>query len=328
MFILASNLTHPATTLRRADERPARVYLARLAEGSRPAQAGALGIVAALLAGDGVPADLIPWEQVQYPHMQMVRTQLAERYAPATANRCLAALRGVLTEAYRLGQMTGEDYHRAVSVANVTGERLPAGRALPAGELRALFEACAQDRNHAAGARDAALIAALYGGGLRRDEVASLDLDDYTAETVQLVVRHGKGNKDRTCYLAAGATQALDGWITNYRRAVPGPMFCPVRKDGLVILRRMSGEAIRFAVRTRARDAGIAMFSPHDLRRTFISDLLDAGADIASVQRLAGHATVATTGRYDRRGEEAKRKAAQMIHVPYVSPPTGVERDR
>jgi site-specific recombinase XerD len=272
-----------------------------------------------LLIGDDVPADQVPWERVRYPHMQMVRTQLAERYAPATANRHLAALRGVLTEAYRLGQMGGEDYHRAMSVANVTGERLPAGRALPPGELRALFEACAQDRNHAAGARDAALLAVLYGGGLRRDEAASLDLDDYTATTGQLIVRRGKGNKDRTCYLAAGATQALDGWIA-CRGTELGPMFCPVRKDGLVILRRMSGEAIRFALRSRAREASVTTFSPHDLRRTFISDLLDAGADIASVQRLAGHATVATTGRYDRRGEEAKQRAALLIHVPYVEP--------
>lgn len=80
----------------------------------------------------------------------------------------------------------------------------------------------------------------------------------------------------------------------------------------------MSAHAVYTGLLRLTKRASVADFAPHDLRRTFVSDLLEAGADVGSVQRLTGHANVATTLRYDRRPEDAKRRAAGLLHVPYA----------
>jgi site-specific recombinase XerD len=303
--------------LDRADRNPYAVYLASLAPGSRRTMAQALRDVASL--GSDTPIDPrdFPWWLVRHPHAAAIRAALAERHQAATANKMLAALRGVLKAAWRLGLMSGEDYQRAIDVPAVQATTLPRGRALDAGEIRALFAACADDRSPA-GRRDAALCAVLYGAGLRRSEAAALERDDLDTASGQLKVR-GKGNKERLAYLSQGGRQALDEWLLA-RGAQPGPLFVPIRKGGILVFRRMSEQAVYNLLAKRARQAGLAHLSPHDLRRSFVGDLLDAGADVSLVQQLAGHANVQTTLRYDRRPEHAKRRAAELLVVPFVVP--------
>src|SRR5579864_4415563 len=140
-----------------AARNPVAVYLARLAPGSRRAQKSALETMARLLTTNRLGAEELPWHLLGYQHTQALRAALADRYSPATANRHLAALRGVLKEAWRLGQMNAEDLQRAIDLPAVRGERLPRGRGLSRGELRSLFDSC-RGRTPA-DARDAALMA-------------------------------------------------------------------------------------------------------------------------------------------------------------------------
>lgn len=163
--------------------------------------------------------------------------------------------------------------------------------------------------------RDAALSVILRGGGLRRAEVVHLDLSDFKPSTGALEIRNGKGGKDRTVYLPSGAISVVEEWL-DIRGFEPGPLLCPVRKGGQIERRQMTADAVLKLLRRRALQADVDSFSPHDFRRTFCSDLLDAGVDIATVQKLAGHASPVTTAKYDRRGEETKRRAVQALHIP------------
>jgi integrase len=311
---------------------PVTVYLARLTSAeSRRAMGTSLELLAELLV-DGHPADraerarrrrdgtlaiAVPWPELRYGHTQALRSWLAEHCSPAAANRHLAALRGVLREAWRLGLMNGEDLARAVDLASVPGTSLPAGRYVEDGEVQRLVGACLVD-NSPGGRRDAAVLAVLFVGGLRRAEAVALDVENYDATTGHLTVT-GKGRRQRRTALPAGGRRAIAAWLEVRGFDEDGPLFCPVDKAGRVSIRRLTTQAVYALVDRRARKAGVGHLSPHDGRRTFASDLFDAGVDAVQVQGLMGHASLLTTGGYDRRPELARLAAVERLHFPYPS---------
>ncbi len=298
---------------------PARAYLASLSPKGRQTMTERLRAVAALLAADGgapVPWEALPWHELRFAHVASIRQRLLERgAAPATVNLTLAALRGVARYARNLDLLGAAEYDRIRDVRGARGSRLPAGRAATSGELAALVRACLADRGPA-GIRDAALLAVLYVGGVRRSELADLDLTDWMPEPPTLRVRHGKGDQERLVPLAGGAARAVAAWVA-VRGERPGGLFLPVAQGGRLAGARLSSNAIYKVLRKRLGQAGVAKLSPHDFRRTFVGDLLDAGIDLATVQRLAGHASPTTTARYDRRGEATKRRAVEVLHFPF-----------
>ena len=261
-----------------------RAYLASLSKGaSRISMRSALDQVARILAeNENADATRVPWNMLRYEHMQALRSQLADAYAPATANKMLAAVRGVLRNAWQVGTMDTDEYSRAIAVKSVRGSRLPSGRALNAGEIRALFSVCAADRSPA-GSRDAAAFALLFGAGLRRTETVCVQLSDYESESGSLTIT-GKGNRQRLVYATGGGKEAIEAWLAD-RGDYDGALLAPVNKGGQVQNKPMPAQALIYRLHTRCGQAGIPPCSPHDLRRTFDSELLDAGADITAVQR-------------------------------------------
>ena len=268
---------------------PARVYVAGLSGDGRRTMTACLEAMAAWLSEGVADIDSLPWASLRYAHTTAVRAALARavsegRYAPATANKHLAALRGALKAAWRLGMIGTEDYLRAVDLRPVAGSRLPAGRDVEGAELSALLAACRAD-DSPAGVRDAAVIALAYLSGLRRAELVALHLADVDLDPPALRVV-GKGGRQRLVPLSPTVGPALGAWLA-LRGDWPGPLFFPLGRTGTVRPGQgLSGEAVRQLLRRRALAAGGAAVSPHDLRRSYAGDLLDAGADLPVVQQL------------------------------------------
>lgn len=295
----------------RATTCPVEAYLGTLAEASKVTMRSSLTTIAKLVCAESPEA--IPWAAWRYEHTAHVRGQLEGQDSPSTANRHLAALRGVLKAAKRLRIISAEAYYEAIDIERVRGSRLPAGRALSHGELRQLFAACQLTTPR--GLQQALVVALLFGGGLRLSEPTHLQLADYDPTDGALKVR-GKGDKQRRVPLPEGARRAVVAWCT-VRGDWPGPLLAPVQKGGLVLQRGLTPRAVAKSIAELADRAGVRELKSHDFRRSYATELLESGADALLVAGLMGHASVETTKRYDRRPEQARAQAAHRLHVPY-----------
>src|SRR5262245_39067304 len=119
---------------------PVAVYLSELSEGSRPTMRKALATAAAFLGGRD--PERFRWHRVRVDQISALRADLAARLAPNTANKVMAAVKGVLRASWRMGLMSAEDLYRCLDVRRVKGGPLEQGRSLSRAELAALFRAC------------------------------------------------------------------------------------------------------------------------------------------------------------------------------------------
>jgi integrase/recombinase XerD len=329
--VMSLQLLDGGALSRTQDLSPVGIYIASLdSDESKRTMLDALRRAALMIGAESL--DTVRWERLRYAHVEvlkerMTKAQRAGRkplYQPATINTTLSAVRGVARQAWLLRipddsneqkpAMTADDYQRIAAVKGVRAKRDRSGRALSAEELARLLDICQADTSPA-GARDACLIALLAGGGLRRMESVSLNLSSYQPLTHQLKIT-GKGDKERTIYFEDGGTRrALRDWL-RVRGLSPGALLLPVSKTGVIGDGRLHPSSVFKILERRARQARIRRVSPHDCRRTFVTELLNQGADISAVQALVGHASVETTVLYDRRGEDAKKRAMRLTIFP------------
>ena len=305
-----TELESTARLARLTTDSAAVLYLVTLtALSSRVAMLSKLRLVAMYLAVPLSHLDPRRWDVVQ---IEALRTALAAKYSPANVNMCLTAVRGLLRAALRLGHIDHMRYEQLAAVRKVPGGNSePAGRHVTTDELARLFAWYREQREPWA-RRDECALALLYGCGLRRTEACGLLLSD--RRDAKLVVR-GKGRKKRIAPMPTGTIEALDAWLA-VRGDAPGHILAPIVR-GIIKARELTSGALYESLKRSAREAGVAHFSPHDLRRTVIGDLFDRGADVSTVQHMMGHASPSTTTRYDRRPVRAREAAAASIEVPF-----------
>jgi len=171
----------------------------------------------------------------------------------------------------------------------------------------------AADDGAPVGLRDLAILELLYATGIRVGELCGLDIDDLD-QSRRVVRVFGKGRKERTVPYGVPASQAVDDWLRDGRpalvRAGSGPALFLGARGG-----RIDQRAVRRMVHARLADLPDAPdLSPHGLRHTAATHLLEGGADLRSVQELLGHASLATTQIYTHVSSERLRAAYQQAH--------------
>jgi integrase/recombinase XerD len=167
----------------------------------------------------------------------------------------------------------------------------------------------------ALGQRDRAILEMLYGTGIRAGECERLELMDVDLAGGTLLIRNGKGRKDRYVPLAGRAARALELYLREARPAIlrdPGEPAVFLSRGGKRCLQLQSIERL---VRKHAAAAGIGMpITPHSLRHACATHLLQGGADVRHVQELLGHRDIATTALYTHVTIEDLRRAIERAH--------------
>lgn len=241
-----------------------------------------------------------------------MRQQLSAGKSAVSVNLYLCALKGVAKAAWQLELLNHDALDRIRSIKQVRVSRLPVGRSLTYSESAALLSAAAGDDPQKI--RDRAILTLFLGCGLRRAEICSLQMDkvDLFDGTIRLI---GKGNKERKAFLTPDMRKTVAAWL-DVRTEVPGYLFGNFTVSRRLRLDRpLNPSSLSRILKKYCDAAGVDPVTPHDLRRTFATRLIDKNVDLVTVKNLMGHASITTTSLYDRRGEDTMRRVAGLVEI-------------
>jgi len=260
------------------------------------------------------PVLRVPWHYLSAVHLQAMTAALERAgSSPPTVELTWYHVRAVLRTAWRMGIYSEASKKRLDSIPTPRRKRVRPAQWLGLIERQRLWTSC--DPETPQGARDRMFLALADVHMLRRSECVGLTLEDFAPLEDRRMRVLRKGGDVDVVTLTAQTFRVLERWLV-VRGDWPGPLLCPISQRGHVIARRMSPDSLFRILRKKVDALGIQRVSPHDLRAGGITDLIGGGVDIAMVSRLAGHSSIQTTERYDRRGDAQLATAGATRTIP------------
>ncbi|MEY8408546.1 tyrosine-type recombinase/integrase [Parasutterella excrementihominis] len=258
------------------------------------------------------------WKSMQPNHITIFLT--AQSWGSARTYNCyLSAIKSVALNAWRNKQIDLDQFQRIKSLKQRRIFRAPSGRAISPEESSSLIRSL--NKNSLRTIRNRAIFFLMLGCGLRRAEVCDLKLKQVSIKNKSAKII-GKGNKERTIYFPTAVLEVLKNWLDarslNKEEIDAGFVFGRIdNRQRLHLDIPLDPSSITRIVEKLVSETDNleGRLTPHDLRRTFATRLISKNVDIVEVQKLMGHASVATTGNYVRKDEENLRKAAEKAEL-------------
>lgn len=279
------------------------------------------------------------WLVVDQYMTQRVLNEFYElKVSPSTTVSCFSAIKAIMTEAWNSELISLNDLEKIKQIKVSRGSRVHKDRVVNKNEVRLILSTLSDNRNIKS-IRDKAIFLVLLTCGLRRSELIDLNFEDFWVDETTIKSRVkiiGKGNKERYCQIPKQTIPHLLEWLnaiktinltmkgskrTDITLEQPDylgsdfkiPLFVQLGKSGAAYANRLTDNGIYYLIRELYTKANVDSFSPHDLRGTYCTNLINTGLNILLVKEAMGHVNIATTEIYNRQSRDILYEACSDI---------------